>query len=134
MLQTRPSRSSPMSSRFWRHFISNGGTDPVPGVPVPEPDEQQALDAYSSVVVRVAEQLRPPVVNLRGGRREGSGSGVLFTPDGFLLTNHHVVRGMSEIRVRLSSGEEQPGRLVCASAWTDLSSSHVPAGRLPHAT
>ena len=67
-------------SRFWRHFITNGGADFAPGPdPLkPDPDEQEALDAYSSVVVRVAERLRPAVVNLRSarGRRGGSGSGV----------------------------------------------------------
>ena len=59
-------------------------------------EEAEALDAYSRVVVRVAEALPPAVVNLRGGKggNGGSGSGILFTPDGFLLTNHHVVRGM----------------------------------------
>ena len=63
-------------------------------------NEQEALDAYSRVIVTVAETLGPAVVNLRGvasegGRRPGgSGSGFLFTPDGFLLTNHHVVRGV----------------------------------------
>ncbi len=81
---------------FWQHFLSNSG-GPVEGYPPPEPDprELEALDAYSNVVVRVAELLRPAVVNLRAGRgrREGSGSGVLFTPDGLLLTNHHVVAG-----------------------------------------
>src|SRR5262245_926883 len=98
-----------MSSKFWRHFISDGGSSSdVPDPTGPDPDEQEALDAYSSVVVRVAERLRPAVVNLRAGRgrRQGSGSGVLFTPDGFLLTNHHVVQGQERVRVRLGTGDE----------------------------
>src|SRR5438093_10346056 len=87
-------------SRFWQHFIANGGNSlsgPAPHDPLP--DEAEALDAYSGVVVRVAEMLRPAVVNLRGqrGRHDGSGSGILFTPDGFLLTNHHVVRGQERV-------------------------------------
>ena len=93
---------------FWQHFISNGG-GPVEGYPLPEPDpsEQEALDAYSNVVVRVAEMLRPAVVNLRAGRgrREGSGSGILFTPDGLLLTNHHVVAGQ---RARARAPRRRP--------------------------
>ena len=51
-------------SRFWQHFISNG-QGPVQGPPPePDPQETEALDAYSRVVVRVAEQLRPAAVAL----------------------------------------------------------------------
>ena len=56
-----------------------------------QPTDEQALDAFSRVVVQVSELLRPAVVNLAANGERGSGSGVLFTPDGFLLTNHHVV-------------------------------------------
>jgi S1-C subfamily serine protease len=123
-------------SKFWRHFISNGG-DPLhgPGSDQPDPEEQEALDAYSNVVVRVAERLRPAVVNLRGGqgRRQGSGSGILFTPDGFLLTNHHVVQGHERVRVRLSSGDELAGRVVGNDPWTDLAVVQAEGGVLPHA-
>ena len=122
---------------FWQHFISNGG-GPVEGYPLPEPDpaEREALDAYSNVVVRVAEMLRPAVVNLRAGRgrREGSGSGILFTPDGFLLTNHHVVEGNERVRVRLGDGREAAGRVVGNDPWTDLAVVQAEEGNLPYAT
>src|SRR5262245_49833489 len=99
-------------TRFWKHFISNGA-GPLSGPPPenPDPEEQEALDAYSRVVGRVAEALRPAVVNLRAGRGrgQGTGSGVLFTPDGFLLTNHHVVRDNERVRIRLSDGRELDG-------------------------
>jgi len=121
---------------FWQHFISNSG-GPVEGYPLPEPDpsEQEALDAYSNVVVRVAEMLRPAVVNLRAGRgrREGSGSGILFTPDGLLLTNHHVVSGQERVRVRLGDGREVGGRVVGNDPWTDLAVVQAEDSQLPHA-
>jgi S1-C subfamily serine protease len=125
-----------MSSRFWRHFISNGAdSGQAPEPPAPDPEESEALDAYSNVVVRVAERLRPAVVNLRSGRgrREGSGSGVLFTPDGFLLTNHHVVQGNDRVRVRLGDGREIAGHVVGADPWTDLAVVQAESGGLPHA-
>src|SRR6202163_845431 len=130
-----PSQETTMS-RFWRHFISNGadsGQGPNPSGP--DPLERDALDAYSNVVVRVAERLRPAVVNLRSGRgrREGSGSGVLFTPDGFLLTNHHVVQGNDRVRVRLGDGQEIAGRVVGADPWTDLAIVQAESSALPHA-
>src|SRR5258708_10708762 len=121
---------------FWQHFISNGGEAiHGPGLPEPDPREKEALDAYSNVVVRVAEMLRPAVVNLRTGRgrREGTGSGILFTPDGFLLTNHHVVQGNDRVRVRLGDGQEIPGRVVGAGPWTDLAIVQAESGSLPHA-
>lgn len=121
-------------SRFWQHFINNGA-DPLGPPPAdnPLPDDPEALDAYSRVVVRVAETLRPAVVNLRGqrGRGEGSGSGILFTPDGFLLTNHHVVRNQQRVRVRLSDGREFGGQVVGADPWTDLAVVRIDAGKVP---
>jgi S1-C subfamily serine protease len=123
-------------SRFWQHFITNGDSPSFGAAPSdPPPEEMEALDAYSRAVVRVAETLRPAVVNLRGGRGrdQGSGSGILFTPDGFLLTNAHVVRGQQRLRVRLSDGRDLPGELVGADPWTDLAVVQAQAQALPHA-
>ena len=71
---------------------------PPPGAV--EPDELEALDAYSRTVAGVAERLAPSVANLRitrmtrrGRMPAGAGSGVVLTPDGFLLTSAHVVVG-----------------------------------------
>src|SRR5262245_63539709 len=100
---------------FWQHFISNGPGS-VEGAPPPEPDpeEIEALDAYSRVVVQVADKLRPAVVNLRAGRGrgQGSGSGILFTPDGLLLTNQHVVGGSERVAVRLAAGRQLTRRVI----------------------
>jgi S1-C subfamily serine protease len=114
--------------------------DPMPGPealppPTPVPDEIAALDAYSQTVIRVAEQLSPAVVHLQAGegRRRGSGSGVLITPDGFLLTNAHVVGGFQRVRLRLHDGRDLPGRVVGADPWTDLAVVQAEAAKLPHA-
>src|SRR5436305_12335858 len=122
-------------SKFWRHFISNGAGASHGSGSGPDPEEREALDAYSNVVVRVAELLRPAVVNLRTGRgrREGSGSGILFTPDGFLLTNSHVVHGSQQLRIRLNDGRELEGNLVGEDPWTDLAVVQASASGLPHA-
>src|SRR4051812_6664228 len=107
-------------SKFWRHFISNGFDEVPEPPPTPPPaslpGEPEALDAFSRVVVQVAEMIRPAVVNLRSGRGrgEGSGSGVLFTPDGLLLTNHHVIQAGRQVRVRLNEGTELTGRVIGA--------------------
>jgi len=125
-----------MASRFWQHFISNGAGDwNNPGSDEPAPDESEALDAFSTVVIRVADQLRPAVVNLRTGtgRRGGSGSGILFTPDGFLLTNHHVVGDHERVRIRLNDGRELAGRVVGNDPWTDLAVVQAEESNLPFA-
>ena len=117
---------------FVPHQInSESEPTPSPPEPLPIPTEADALDAYSRVVVRVAEEFRPAVVNLRVGRgRNGSGgSGILFTPDGFLLTNAHVVRNATTIRLRLSDGQEIEGRVVgsgsSGDAWYTVSVVHI---------
>jgi S1-C subfamily serine protease len=95
-------------------YLINDDSEPS-SAPVPPPrEETDALDAYSRVVVSVAERLQPAVVNLRVGERRngGSGSGVLFTPDGFLLTNAHVVGRFPNARIRLNDGQEIDGRVV----------------------
>src|SRR5262249_36805864 len=119
----QPPPGATAMSRFWQHFINNGpDSAAMPPEPDPFPSDSGALDAFSRVVIRVAEELRPAVVNLRGlrGRGDGSGSGILYTPDGFLLTNHHVVNGQRRVRVRLNDGRELSGRVVGADPWTDL--------------
>jgi S1-C subfamily serine protease len=122
-------------SRFWQHFISNDDRNTGPVSPSdPLPEENEALDAYSQVVVQVAHALRPAVINLSGERRgEGSGSGILFTPDGFLLTNHHVVQALRRIHVRLNDGRDLNGRIVGTDPWTDLAVVQAEGGDLPFA-
>ena len=116
-------------------------SDPTPSsgptpTPPPIPDEAAALDAYSQTVIRVAEQMRPAVVHLQAGegRRRGSGSGVLITPDGFLLTNAHVVGRHERVRLRLHDGRDLPGRVIGADPWTDLAVVQAEAAKLAHAT
>ena len=122
--------------RHWQHFIG-GGPEPHAGssLPEPDPEELEALDAYSRVIVRVAETLRPAVVNLRAGKGQaaGTGSGVLFAPDGFLLTNAHVVRGFQRPRIRLHDGREIDGNVIGADPWTDLAVVQAESNGLPYA-
>lgn len=124
-------------SRFWQHFITNGGESPdaPDGAKAPQPEPEDVLDAFSRAVVGVADKLRPAVVNLRVGKgtRGGSGSGVLFTPDGFLLTNHHVVQGHDTVRVRLSDGTELGGKVVGNDPWTDLAVVQAEGDQFPYA-
>jgi S1-C subfamily serine protease len=121
-------------SRFWQHFLSNGTSATQPPDDGP-PSDDEAFDAFSKVVVRVAEKLRPAVVNLHcgSGRRQSGGSGVLFTPDGFLLTNHHVVQGHDRARLRFHDGKEMTGRVVGNDPWTDLAVLQADDGSLPYA-
>ena len=88
------------------------------------PDETDALDAYSRVVSGVAEALTPSVANValrRRGRLAGSGSGVAFTADGFLLTNAHVVSGgPARVRASFTDGREVALETVGADPLSDL--------------
>jgi S1-C subfamily serine protease len=128
--------------QFWRQSISDpaprpGGDQPIPELPTPQSpvEDDAAMDAFSRVVITVADRLRPAVVNLRSGegRQAGSGSGVFFTPDGFLLTNHHVIRGQRRVAVRLHDGRELVGRVVGADPWTDLAVVRAEGNDLPFA-
>jgi S1-C subfamily serine protease len=77
-----------------------------------------ALDAYSRVVTTVAANLGPAVGSLRLGR--GSGSGVVFTADGFLLTNAHVVGRSDAGQVAFSDGTVSPFHVIGVDPLSDL--------------
>jgi S1-C subfamily serine protease len=91
-------------------------------------DDRQALDAYSQVVTAVAERLAPSVANLkvtrstrRGHVPAGAGSGVVLTPDGFILTNSHVVAGRGTGgRASFVDGREVRFSVVGADPFSDL--------------
>ena len=85
--------------------------------------EEEALDAYSSAVITVAERLAPSVANLRvtRGRRAGGGSAVVITPDGFLLTSAHVVEGSTRPgRASFVDGRELRFSIVGSDPHSDL--------------
>jgi len=100
-------------------------------------EDDEALDAYSRVITRVADRLIPSVGNLRVTRRgwrgpeaQGGGSGVVITPDGFILTSAHVVAGSNRGSASFADGSEVDIEIVGADPLSDLAVLRASANSL----
>lgn len=103
----------------------------------------ELLDAYSRAVTTVVEAVGPAVVSISVGREPeegngaepmGAGSGILLTPDGYVLTNHHVVREANRVRLTLTDGSRLGAVPVGADPPNDLAVVRADGSGLPYAS
>jgi len=137
---TAPPKNNAGRIDFLFHETDSGALQPIRGQI--QPDDSALLDAYSRTVVSAVTRVAPAVVNIdvklrasaeRGDREvSGNGSGFVITPDGFILTNSHVVHSASAITINLPDGREYPAQLIGDDPDTDLAVVRIDAPQLAH--
>lgn len=101
-------------------------------------NDTELLDAYSRAVTTVVDMVAPAVTNIRigagshFGEANGAGSGVVIAPDGYILTNSHVVHGAQNITVSFTDGSQYAAALVGDDPATDLAVIRAEASALPY--
>lgn len=104
--------------------------------------DAELLDAYSRAVTAVVDTVGPAVVSIAVGKRsrryrperEGAGSGVVIAPDGYILTNSHVVDNAQQLTTTLTDGTEATAGLIGKDPATDLAVVRAEATGLPYAS
>ena len=104
--------------------------------------DMELLDAYSRAVVSVVDSVGPTVVSIAGGKKQrrqasdqaGAGSGVVIAPDGYILTNDHVIQNANTLKVRLTDGTSLSGTLIGKDPATDLAVIRAHTSYLPCST
>ena len=107
-----------------------------------ETSDVELLDAYSRAAIKVVETVGPAVVSIsigkRASRREpdeaGAGSGVIIAPDGYILTNDHVVHNTNRLTATLADGTSLVATLIGTDPATDLAVIRANASDLPYST
>ncbi|MCG9479971.1 MAG: trypsin-like peptidase domain-containing protein [Actinomycetia bacterium] len=113
--QAQVSKSSPVASKLKERKVSN----------------EEILAKFDQAVSRVAEDVKPSIVNIKVGKMqedifgnyrqgEGTGSGIIYSPDGYIITNNHVASDANELIVTLDSGEEYPAEFIGGDENTDI--------------
>lgn len=98
--------------------------------------DSEVLDAYSLAVVQVVEHVSPSVISVTGaseGNSAGSGSGFLITPDGYAITNSHVLAGKDKLCALTTDGDHIDARVIGDDPATDLALVRLAANDLPYA-
>ena len=120
-----------ISDHFPFNFISDSGSQNQRQPNRANPSDTEVLDAYSQAVVNVVENVSPAVISL-SGQGSGAGSGFLISPDGYAVTNSHVVGGREKMTAETEEGDRIDAKVIGDDPATDLALLKINSSDLPY--
>jgi S1-C subfamily serine protease len=99
-----------------------------------EPAQTASPSDSSRAFINAIKRVKPAVVRVNVGTRGANGSGVIVSPDGYILTNNHVASAANELSVKLTDGRQLTARRIGVDPRTDLALIKIEAQNLPYAT